>query len=51
VSGSLIQRPLDDAPEYSLIWVKDGIIYAIGGLGNNVDAALAMANSLSDSAR
>ena len=51
VTGSLIQRPLDDAPEYSLIWVKDGIIYAIGGLGNNVDAALAMANSLSDSAR
>jgi hypothetical protein len=51
VTGSLIQRPLDDAPEYSLIWVKNGIIYAIGGLGNNVDAALAMANSLTDSAR
>jgi hypothetical protein len=51
VTGSLIQRPLDDAPEYSLIWVKNGIIYAIGGLGNNVDAAVAMANSLSDSAR
>lgn len=51
VTGNLIQRPLDDAPEYSLIWVKDGIIYAIGGLGNDVDAAVAMANSLSDSAR
>ncbi len=51
VTGSLIQRPLDDAPEYSLIWVKNGIIYAIGGLGNNVDAAVAMANSLGDSAR
>jgi hypothetical protein len=50
VTGSLIQRPLDDAPEYSLIWVKNGIIYAIGGLGNNVDAALAMANSLGDAA-
>ena len=49
--GSLIQRPLDNTPEYSLIWVKDGIVYAIGGLGNNVDAALAMANSLSDTTR
>jgi hypothetical protein len=51
VTGSLIQRPLDDAPEYALIWVKNGIIYAIGGLGNNVDTAVAMANSLSDSTR
>jgi len=46
VQGDLIQRPMDDAPQYLLVWVKDGIIYAIGGLGNDTSAALAMANSL-----
>ena len=46
VTGYLIQRPADDAPEYALIWVKGGIIYAIGGLGSNSTAALEMANSL-----
>ncbi len=46
VSGVLIQRPPDDAPEYALVWVKDGIIYAIGGLGNNSTQAIAMANSM-----
>ena len=35
VTGTLIQRPADDAPQFVLIWVKDGIIYAIGGLGSN----------------
>jgi hypothetical protein len=28
------------------MWVKDDIIYAIGGLGSDTSAALAMANSL-----
>jgi hypothetical protein len=28
------------------MWVKDGIIYAIGGLGSDTSAALEMANSL-----
>lgn len=46
VAGYLIQRPLDDAPQYALIWVKDGIIYAIGGLGNDTATALSMGNSL-----
>jgi hypothetical protein len=46
VTGTLIQRPADDAPQYSLIWVKDGIIYTIGGLGSNSQQALQMANSL-----
>ncbi len=46
VTGTLIQRPVDDAPEYVLVWVKNGIIYAIGGLGANSQQALDMANSL-----
>ena len=46
VTGNLIRRPSDDAPQYLLMWVKDGTVYAIGGLGNDMSAALAMANSL-----
>jgi hypothetical protein len=46
VTGYLIQRPTDDAPQFALIWVKDGIIYAIGGLGNNAQEALDMAESM-----
>ncbi len=46
VQGYLIQRPMDDAPQYALIWVKNGIVYAIGGLGNDTATALNMANSL-----
>ncbi len=46
VTGTLIQRPSDDVPQFSLIWVKDGIIYAIGGLGSNSEQAMQMANSL-----
>ena len=46
VTGTLIQRPADDAPQFLLIWVKDGIIYAIGGLGDNSQQALELANSL-----
>ncbi|MBI3764858.1 MAG: hypothetical protein HY260_23710 [Chloroflexi bacterium] len=46
VTGYMIRRPTDDAPQFALLWVKDGIIYAIGGLGNNADKALAMGNSL-----
>ncbi len=46
VSGTLIQRPADDAPQYALIWVKDGIIHAISGLGTNTQQAVDMANSL-----
>lgn len=46
VTGYLIQRPADDAPQYALIWVNKGIVYAIGGLGTNTAAAVQMANSL-----
>ncbi len=46
VSGMLIQRPPDDAPEFALVWVKDGIIYTIGGLGSDSAQAIEMANSM-----
>jgi hypothetical protein len=51
VTGALIERTVedgDDAPRFLLFWVKDGIIYTIGGLGNQADAqtALEIANSL-----
>jgi hypothetical protein len=46
VTGTLIQRPVDDAPQYVLIWVKNGIVYAIGGLGSDTQKAIQMANSL-----
>jgi len=46
VTGTLIERPSDDAPQFALFWVKDGIIYTIGGLGSNSQKALEIANSL-----
>lgn len=46
VTGYLIQRPSDDAPQYALVWVKNGILYTIGGLGADSASALEMANSL-----
>ena len=46
VTGTLIQRPSDEAPQFALLWVKDGIIYAISGLGTNSQQAIEMANSL-----
>jgi hypothetical protein len=46
VTGTLIQRPSDDSPRFALLWVKDGIIYAISALGANSEQALNMANSL-----
>ncbi len=46
VTGTLIQRPADDAPQYLLIWVKNGIVYSIAGLGTNSQQALDMGNSL-----
>ncbi len=46
VSGTLIQRPADDAPQYALLWVKNGILYAISSLGANSQQAIQMANSL-----
>ena len=46
VTGTLIERPSDDAPQFALFWVKNGIIYAAGGLGTNSQKALEIANSL-----
>lgn len=46
VTGKLIQRVTDYAPEYALIWVKDGIIYAISGTGTDTAPALAIAEAL-----
>ena len=46
VTGTLIQRPADDAPQYILLWVKNGIVYSIGSLGTNSQQAIDMANSL-----
>jgi hypothetical protein len=46
VTGTLIQRISDEAPQFALLWVKDGIIYAISGLGSNSQQAIEMANSL-----
>ena len=45
-TGTLIQRPADDMPQFVLLWVKDGIIYSIGGLGTNSQQAIDMANSM-----
>jgi hypothetical protein len=46
VTGTLIQRPADDAPQYILLWVKNGIVYAISSLGSDSYQAIQMANSL-----
>jgi hypothetical protein len=46
VTGTLIERPSDDAPQFALLWVKNGIVYAVGGLGSNSSKALEIANSL-----
>jgi hypothetical protein len=46
VTGTLIQRSSDETPQFALLWVKDGIIYAISGLGTNSQQAVEMANSL-----
>ncbi|HEX5809817.1 MAG TPA: hypothetical protein VFY25_14210 [Anaerolineales bacterium] len=46
VTGTLIQRPSDETPQFALLWVRDGIIYAISGLGTNSAQAIEMANSL-----
>ncbi len=46
VTGTLIQRPATDAPQFVLMWVKNGIVYTIGGLGSNSQQAIDMANSM-----
>ncbi len=46
VTGYLIQRLDSDMPEYALVWLKNGVIYAIGGYGSDTAGALSMGNSL-----
>lgn len=46
VTGTLIHRPSLENGQFALLWVKDGIIYAISGLGVNSQQAVEMANSL-----
>jgi hypothetical protein len=46
VTGYLIQRPASDAPQYALVWLKNGVIYTIAGFGSDTTGALAMGNSL-----
>jgi hypothetical protein len=46
VEGTLImQSQLSEFPQYLLIWIKDGIVYALSGPGD-VDSALQIAESL-----
>jgi hypothetical protein len=48
VTGTLIQRPSREGEptSFALLWVKDGIIYAISGRGTNSEQAIELANSL-----
>ena len=48
VTGTLIQRPSREGEPttFALLWVRDGIIYAISGRGTNSQQAMEMANSL-----
>ena len=48
VTGTLIQRRSREGEPstFALLWVKDGIIYAISGRGANSGQAIEMANSL-----
>ncbi|MBI5650497.1 MAG: hypothetical protein HZC40_08650 [Chloroflexi bacterium] len=46
VTGYLIQETTSYIPQYVIVWIKNGIIYSIGGYGTDASAAIAMANSL-----
>ena len=46
VTGKLIQRITDYSPEYALIWVKDGMVYAISGSGTDTAPAFAIVDAL-----
>jgi hypothetical protein len=48
VTGTLIQRPSREGEPttFALLWVKDGVIYAISAQGGNSNQAIEMANSL-----
>jgi len=46
VTGKLIQRTNNHSPEYALLWVKNGIVYAISGTGTDSSKAFDIANAL-----
>jgi hypothetical protein len=46
VTGKLIQRTSDYAPQYALIWVRNGIVYAISGSGTDTAPAFAIVDEL-----
>ncbi|MBN8655584.1 MAG: hypothetical protein J0M11_07600 [Anaerolineae bacterium] len=46
VTGVLIQRTEEYAPEYLLMWVKDGILYVIADTGSDTTPAFVLAESL-----
>ena len=46
VMGTLIQRPADEAPQFALIWVKDGIIYGLSGTGTDTAPAFEIVKAL-----
>jgi hypothetical protein len=46
VEGTIVKRESGYAPRYVLLWIKDGITYAINGYGLDASKAIEMANSL-----
>ena len=46
VTGKLILRTSEYSPEYALLWVKDGIVYAISGSGTDTAPAFAIVDAL-----
>ena len=46
VTGKLIQRTNEYSPEYALLWVKNGIVYAISGSGSDTAPAFAIVDAL-----
>lgn len=46
VTGKLIRRTSEYAPEYALLWVKDGIIYFISGQGIDPARAFEIVDAL-----
>jgi hypothetical protein len=46
VTGKLIQSQSDASPRYMLLWVKDGIVYVISGLGTDTSNAFRIVNTL-----
>ena len=46
VIGKLIQRESNDSAHYLLLWVKDGIVYVVSGLGTETARAFEIVNAL-----